>query len=64
MQGSEAVLIFANFERIVIEYALRFNFKALNNQIEYEALLAGLKIAKKFDIDSLKVFTDSQLITG
>ena len=46
-QGSRADLILTNFEGIVIEYALRFNFKASNNQAEYEALLVGLKIAKK-----------------
>ncbi|GKF60978.1 reverse transcriptase domain-containing protein, partial [Tanacetum coccineum] len=28
-------------------YALRLNFKSTNNQAEYEALLAGLRIAKK-----------------
>ena len=59
MQDSEAGLILINFEGVVTEYALRFNFKASNNQAEYEVLLAGLKIAKKLDIDSLKVFTDS-----
>ena len=41
------------------EYALRFNFKTSNNQAEYEALLASLKITKEHDIDSLKIFTDS-----
>ena len=49
---------------VVTEYALRFNFKALNNHAKYEALLAGLKMAKEFEIDNLKVFTDSQLIAG
>ena len=63
-QSSGAGLILINFEGIVTKYAFRFNFKASNNQAEYEALLAGLKIAKELDIDNLKVFTDSQLITG
>ena len=63
-QGSGAGLILTNFEGIVIEYGLRFNFKISNNQAEYETLLAGLKIAKELEIYSLKVFTDSQLITG
>ena len=62
-QDSRAGLIFINFEGVVTEYTLRFNFKASNNQTEYEALLVGLKLAKEFDIDSLKIFTDSQLIT-
>ena len=63
-QDSGVDHILTNFEGMVIEYALRFNFKDSNNQTEYEALLAGLKIAKELDIDSLKVFTDSQLIAG
>ena len=44
---------------MITEYVLRFNFKALNNQAEYEMLLAGLKITKELDIDNLKIFTDS-----
>ncbi|XP_073099648.1 uncharacterized protein [Elaeis guineensis] len=63
-QGSGAGLILTNFEGLVIEYALRFNFKVLNNQAEYEAFLIGLKIAKELEIYSLKVFTDAQLIVG
>ena len=58
-QGSGAGLVLINFKGVVTEYALQFNFKALNNQAEYEALLAGLKIVKELEIDSLKVFTDS-----
>ena len=44
---------------MITEYVLRFNFKASNNQAEYEMLLAGLKITKELDIDNLKIFTDS-----
>ena len=51
-------------ERTITEYALQFDFKASNNQAEYEALLASLKIAKELGIDILKVFTSSQLIMG
>ena len=64
IQGSGASLIFTNSEATMTKYALRFDFKTLNNQAEYEVLLASLKINKELDIDSLKVFTDSQLITG
>lgn len=41
-----------------------FKFKASNNQAEYEALVAGLKLAK--DIRARKVIcrTDSQLVVG
>ncbi|XP_073111211.1 uncharacterized protein [Elaeis guineensis] len=49
---------------VVTEHALRFDFKASNNQAEYEALVAGLKLALELGIDRLKVFSDSQLIVG
>ncbi|XP_071699261.1 uncharacterized protein [Rutidosis leptorrhynchoides] len=45
-------------------YALRFNFDVTNNEAEYEALLAGLNIARKMDITKLRVFIDSQLVAN
>ena len=35
-----------NIDGMVIEYALRFNFRASNNQVEYEALIAKLKMLR------------------
>ena len=32
---------------IMLEYSLKFDFKATNNQAEYEALLARLRLAKE-----------------
>ena len=58
-QGSGASLFLTNSEGIVTKYTLLFNFKASNNQAEHEALLAGLKIAKKLGINNLKIFIDS-----
>ncbi|GKF25775.1 reverse transcriptase domain-containing protein [Tanacetum coccineum] len=43
-------------------YALRLNFESTNNQAEYEALLAGLRIAKKMGVQSLSVNVDSKLV--
>ena len=42
--------------------ALRFRFKASNNKVEYEALIAGLKLAKEMKVQSLEIFSDSHLI--
>lgn len=39
--GSGAGLILTNSEGVVAEYALIFPVKALNNQVDYEALLAS-----------------------
>jgi len=41
-EGSEARLIVISPEGHVHEHALRFPFKALNNEAKYEALLAGM----------------------
>ena len=41
---------------------IRFKFKASNNEAEYEALIAGLKLAKEMKVESLEIFSDSQLI--
>ena len=47
-----------------ISSALRFTFKALNNEAEYEALLAGLRLAKELQVDSLIVYNDSKLVVS
>ena len=56
---SIAELILVNFDGTIIEYTLQFNFKASNNQAEYEALLVGLRIAKELRVDELNTFTNS-----
>ena len=48
---------------ILIEQALRFAFKASNNQAEYEALIAGMLLAKEMGPKSLIAKSDSQLLT-
>ena len=45
-----------------ISSALRFTFRASNNEAEYEALLAGLRLARELQVDSLQVYSDSKLI--
>ncbi|GAV78135.1 RVT_3 domain-containing protein, partial [Cephalotus follicularis] len=47
-----------------LEYALRFGFKATNNEAEWEALIAGLTIAKHLEVQRIEVSNDSQLVVG
>ncbi|XP_062118866.1 uncharacterized protein LOC133832557 [Humulus lupulus] len=42
--------------------AIRFGFEALNNEAGYEALLAGLRLAKGLKVTHLHIFSDSQLV--
>lgn len=57
--GSRVGLILTSLERVVAEYALRFALQASNNQAEYEAHLAWLRIAKELRVKRLKTFMDS-----
>jgi len=49
---------------ILIEKFLHFAFKTSNNQAEYEAILAGLSLAREVGIKSLTCRTDSKLTIG
>ena len=50
-QGSGVGLILTSPEGIDIEYALRFGFRASNNEVEYEAIIAGLNLAHSMEVD-------------
>ena len=43
-------------------FAYKLRFPCSNNEVEYEALLIGLKAAKRLGIKKLKVFMDSELV--
>nr|XP_043637982.1 uncharacterized protein LOC122608983 [Erigeron canadensis] len=60
--GSGAGLILTSPEGKEFTYALRFNFKASNNAAEYEALLAGLRIAKAMGVKHVHAHVDSQIV--
>ncbi|KAI5325335.1 hypothetical protein L3X38_034409 [Prunus dulcis] len=48
----------------LLEQAITLGFPASNNEAEYEALLAGLRLAKELAIKKLAIYSDSQLITN
>ena len=45
-----------------MEYALKFGFRASNNEPKYEAVIAGLNLAHFMEADQLEVSSDSQLV--
>ena len=63
-QGSSAGIILEGPNGLLIEQALRFAFKASNNQAEYEAMIAGMLLAKGMGAQSLLAKSDSLLVTG
>ena len=58
-KGSGARRILEDQNGVSIEQSLRFMFKASNNQVEYEALLVGLRLAKELGVRRLTIKGDS-----
>ena len=63
-QGSGAGIVMEGPEGEEISYAVKFEFTAAKNQAEYEALIAGLELAKAVKADMVKIQTDSQLVAN
>jgi len=63
-QGSGSGIILEGPNGLLIEQALKFAFKASNNQTEYEALVAEMLLTKEMGVQSLLVNSDSLLIIG
>ncbi|XP_052185187.1 uncharacterized protein LOC127796825 [Diospyros lotus] len=61
-QGSGARIVLIPPEGESLEYSLRFAFPSSNNMAEYEALIAGLRLARKLEVAQLIAHSDSQLI--
>ncbi|RDY02960.1 Retrovirus-related Pol polyprotein from transposon 17.6, partial [Mucuna pruriens] len=61
--GSGVGIILEGPEGILIEQSLHFEFRASNNQAEYEALLAGMKLPRELEVKKLMVKSDSKLVT-
>ena len=57
--GSGSGLILISPKGHQMHCALRFGFQASNNKVEYEALIAGLKLAKEMKVESLEIYSDS-----
>ncbi|XP_074350803.1 uncharacterized protein LOC141690090 [Apium graveolens] len=61
-ERSEAGLILKSPEGFKIQTAISFSFPATNNQAEYEALIAGLKLSRTLRVQDLKIYSDSQIV--
>jgi len=62
-QGSGVGVILEGPNGLLVEQALRFAFKASNNQAEYEALIAGMLLPKEMGAKSLLSKNDFLLVT-
>ncbi|GKV08871.1 hypothetical protein SLEP1_g20442 [Rubroshorea leprosula] len=64
IEGSGAGAVLVGPDGFKSEHALRFKFQTTNNAAEYEALVYGLKLASELRVQSIQVFSDSQLVVG
>ncbi|KAL5541056.1 hypothetical protein UlMin_042629 [Ulmus minor] len=62
--SSGAGIILLSPDGVKLSCAVRFKFKATNNQAEYEALLSGLRLAKEVSARHLTIYSDSQLVVS
>ena len=47
-----------------LRYKVHLQYQTTNNEVEYEALLKGLELAKSVEAKSILILGDSQLIMG
>ncbi|GMH09600.1 hypothetical protein Nepgr_011441 [Nepenthes gracilis] len=62
--GNGAGVVLTTPDGHEIKYSLKLDFPATNNVAEYEALLAGLRLAKECSAKRLAVHSDSELIVN
>ncbi|KAK4391407.1 hypothetical protein Sango_1918500 [Sesamum angolense] len=61
-QGSGVGIVITSHQGEDMEFAIKFNFKASNNEVEYEALVLGMRMAQDDGALHLLDYSDSQLI--
>ncbi|KAK8957541.1 hypothetical protein KSP39_PZI001125 [Platanthera zijinensis] len=62
--SSGAGVVLINPNGVKLEQAIKFYFPVTNNQAEYEALLAGLRLARELGIDHVHIKTDSLVMAS
>ncbi|KFK26842.1 hypothetical protein AALP_AA8G300800 [Arabis alpina] len=48
----------------ILKQSFRLGFRASNNEAEYEALIAGMRLTRGLNIEHVRAFCDSQLVTS
>ncbi|KAL0448537.1 UNVERIFIED_CONTAM: hypothetical protein Slati_1410100 [Sesamum latifolium] len=61
-QGSGAGIVITTPQGEDLEFAIKFGFKASNNDAEYEALVIGMRMAHETGAKHLLAYSDSQLV--
>ena len=61
-KGSSTGVVLQTPNRLELEKAVVFNFHTSNNEVEYEAIIINIKLAKVYGATVLKAYCDSQLV--
>ncbi|KAL0458486.1 UNVERIFIED_CONTAM: hypothetical protein Slati_0475800 [Sesamum latifolium] len=62
VQDSGASIVITSPQGEDLEFAIKLDFKASNNEAEYEALVIGMRMAHEAGVRRLLAYSDSQLI--
>ena len=62
--GVGAGIVVITPKGIKLENSFRLGFKASNNEAEYEALLAGLRVVSDLGAKEVEIDSDSQLVVN
>ena len=63
-KGAGAEVVIITPEGILLEHSFRMGFNAFNNEAEYEALLAGLRVVSRLEARDVEIYFDSRLIVN
>ena len=63
-QAGGAGVVLLSPEGDIVECMIRLYFPTTNNEVEYEALVAGLDLARAVGATSVVIYCDSQVITN
>ena len=62
--GAGARIVIITPERIRVEHSFRLGFKASNNEVEYKALLIGLRAILNLGDREVEAYSDSRLVVN
>lgn len=61
-QGGGARVVFVTPQRVPMSICFKLSFECINNNVEYKALILGLKLAIDMTYENLKIYGNSLLI--
>ena len=62
--GARVGIVVITLEGIKLEHSFRLGFKASNNEAEYEALFAGLRVVSDLGANEVEIYSDSRLVVN